>query len=396
MRIIFWIAFRNLFSRRFRAKHSAIGWIALLGLLLAVAIQTVSLSILGGFEEAFTRSILGFNAHLVLMREGEITHLSEVENKLNAWKSPQGIIAETPFLYREGILTHQSQVRGVVIKGIDPFTFQNVYDVHFQYFPEEKTKVPTLLLGKDLADSLGVNEKNREVSLLSPVGSLKKINFKKFEVAGIFTTGLYEYDSQFSFMNLKAAQTFFKAENTITGIEMKLGDWERAPRLAEKIENELGLPFQVIAWQELNQDIFQALKLEKKNFFLIMGLIILVASGNLMGLMVIFMIHQSREVATLRALGLSLSALRKIFILQGITVAFLGSVAGLTVGGFVSYGLSHFYFVPLAKEIYLVSSLPISLRFGYLMMTFLFSMGVSWLAIQFAARRLTALKLVFS
>src|SRR5262245_27278022 len=134
MKFPFWIALRSLFSRRSRYAHSAIGWITILGLVLGVTTQVVALSILGGFQKTFTRSILGFNAHLVLMREGEISDPNQVLKKLEAFRGGEGITSVTPFLYREGLAAHHSKIKGIVIKGIDPLTFQRVYDVKIRLF----------------------------------------------------------------------------------------------------------------------------------------------------------------------------------------------------------------------------------------------------------------------
>src|SRR4029453_5449238 len=202
MRFALWIALRSLFSKRSRYAHSAIGWITVLGLTLGVAAQCVALSILGGFEKTFTQAILGLNAHLVVMREGEIDQGESVLEKVRGIAGPEAIRGITPFLYREGLMAHHSKVKGVVFKGIDPLTFPRVYDVKVRLFQDlagenslseilkPQGKETPLLLGSDLAEYLGVTADDRMVSVLSPQGDLKRIsdvnNFKRFQVVGTF------------------------------------------------------------------------------------------------------------------------------------------------------------------------------------------------------------------
>jgi lipoprotein-releasing system permease protein len=409
MPLSLWIALRSLFSRRSRYAHSAIGWITILGLVLGVTAQGVALSILGGFEKTFTRSILGFNAHLVLMREGEISDPNQVLKKLEPFRGGEGITAVTPFLYREGLVAHHSKVKGIVMKGIDPLTFQRVYDVKIRLFssPSEGTPLsellksrggnPPILLGSDVAEALGVGPDDRVVSLLSPQGELKKAadvnHFIRLEVIGTFTSGLYEYDSQFALMNLSEAQGFFKVPGKVTGFEMQVGRLEGAKDLARRIEGAFGVPFQAIPWDELNAEIFYALRLEKKLFFILMGLIVAVAAANLVGLVVILVTDQSKEVSIFRAMGIKPKTLSRVFTLQGMILAAVGGFLGSGLGFVFVYLLSRYSVVSLAKEVYLVSSLPIELSWKNFGGVLAFSTGISYLATRMAARRVLRMKL---
>ena len=408
MSLPFRIALRSLFSKRSRYLHSAIGWIAVIGLILGVASQAVALSILGGFEEAFTRSILGFNAHLVLMREGEISDPAEVLKKLKPYENQEGITSKTPFLYREGLLTHHGKVKGAVLKGIDPLTFGSVYDVKLRIFSssspggslaevlKNKGSAPPILMGSDLAEYLGVTPDDRMISILSPQGDLKKItdvnNFKRFEVVGTFTSGLYEYDSQFSLIDLNQAQEFFKAPGRITGYEMRVGNLKQAHALADQLGEVFGFPYQLISWDELNSEIFKALKIEKKLFFLIMGLIVAVAAANLIGFIVVLVAGQSKEVSILKAMGLSSRKVGRIFFWQGMILALIGVLVGSGLGWVVSMMLSHYAWITLAKEVYLVSKLPIVLSWTNFLGVLIFSLVISWGATQWATRRVRRLE----
>jgi lipoprotein-releasing system permease protein len=413
MKLAFTIALRSLFSKKSRYAHSAIGWIAIIGLTLGVGAQSVAVSILGGFEKSFTQSILGFNAHLVLMREGEIEDPVSTLHRLQSFEGPHGITSITPFLYREGLLAYHSKVKGVVFKGIDSLTFGKVYDVKIRLFSntsstgesskyqkdffKQRGEYPLVLLGSDLADELGIKSEDRIVSVFSPQGEIKKIgdvnSFTRFEVVGTFSSGLYEYDSQFTLLSLGFAQKFFKAENRVTGFEMRVGQTQEARNLAHRLEESFAPPFQAIAWDELNAEIFQALRLEKKLFFIIMGLIVLVAAANLVGLIVVLVAKQSKEVSIFRAMGMPPKTLTKIFTFQGMILACIGIGLGSVVGWVVSFYLSTHSLIPIAKEVYLVSSLPIALSWKNFFWVVFFALGISYLATQLAARRVMKMEL---
>ncbi|MBL7684497.1 MAG: ABC transporter permease [Deltaproteobacteria bacterium] len=410
MKLAFQIAIRNLFSRRSQSMGSAIGWIAIFGIMLGVASQLVAVSILTGFEKTFTKAILGFNAHVVLMKEGEIQTSEKIDERLKASSSGNEIKSMTPFLYREGLMAHHGRVKGVVLKGIDPLTFQGVYDVTLRifsdslknksfekWFESNDANLPPIVLGSDLADLLGVTAHDRTISILSPQGDLKNVsdirNFKKFEVVATFQSGLFEYDSQFALLDLKTSQDFFHAENRVTGYEMRVHNLEKAHLIAQHLSNEFGIPFQAVSWDELNAEIFQALKLEKKLFFIIMGLMVLVASANVLGMMVISVSRQTREISILKALGMSPRHLRSIFWIQGLALSWLGVLLGSFLGLCVSYYLSHYSLIHLAREVYLVSELPVFISFYNFLIVFLFAVGLTGIVAAFSSHQLLKRKL---
>lgn len=406
------IACRNLFSKRSRYAHSAIGWVALIGLILGVAAQVVALSILVGFEKHFTESILGFNADLVLLRDGEVSNPEFVLSQIKNYEA-QGVRAVTPFLYREGLIAHHSKVKGFAIKGIDLSTFSNVYKLELNPYsdlkiPEAKAMIQHLsqesaegespvILGSDLADYLGVNEKDPYVSILLPKGDLKKISdpkqFKKFKVIGTFSSGLYEFDSQFLLMDLTKAQKFFELPHVVTGFEMKVKNLKKASMLAEAMAKDFSFPYQALSWDELNAEIFQALKLEKKLFFIIMGLIVIVAAANLIGLVVILISEQSKEISILKVMGMKNKTLERIFAFQGLLLAFTGIALGCGLGWMIAKILATYAFIPLAKEVYLISSLPVEVNARMLVWICGFSALSAYGASRIASKRIVDLPL---
>lgn len=402
------IAIRSLFSKRSRYSHSAIGWVALVGLILGVAAQVIAFSILSGFEKQFTESILGFNADLVVLREGEIDDPEQVLRKIKTYEK-EGVKAITPFLYREGLIAHRSKTKGLVVKGIDTSSFSNVYSLKFKVYDSVKNSALSLLksqdnsseipliLGADLADYLGISASNPYVNLLSPQSELSASSpakpFKKFKVLGTFSSGLYEFDSQFALASLDHVQEFFNVPGVITGYEMKVQDLPKASEIAKTMSREFPFPFQVLSWDELNSEIFQALKLEKKLFFIIMGLIVLVAAANLLGLVFILISEQSKEISILKAMGMKNKTLKSIFTFQGLILGTLGVILGCALGGVLAELISHYAWIHMTKEVYLISKLPIEMNYKVLCGVATFGLACTYLASWFASRRVLELKL---
>ncbi len=400
MRSLFFLLKRHLFPRSELFSLRSMTSVALLGIVLGVAAQTVTVSILDGFEKSFKKSILGFNAQLVLLKEGDIEKSEDLEKELSVYFD-QGIEAVTPFLYRETLVVYRSKVKGVVLKGVDPQSFSKVYQV--QILPlsgnstadigmlTSKTSYPPVILGKDLAEQLGVNSQDPYLSVFSPEGNLSRVadekNFKRFQVVGIFSTGLYEYDSQFMLVNLPSAQAFFKIPDKITGFEMRVEPLERASSLANKLQKNFGVVYQIISWNQLNAEIFQALSIEKQVFFILMGLLVLVASSNLVGLMIVLIAAQRKQISILQALGMKRRNLKTLFALQGAFLAGVGVILGLSLGAILTYTLAHFNNWEVAKEVYLVSKLPVAFSAKNFLQVFLFAMLISVLASLWASRR---------
>jgi len=406
MKSLFFLLKRNLIPRSEFFSLKGMATVALLGIVLGVAAQSVTLSILDGFEKSFKQSILGFNAQLVLLKEGDIENSEDLQKQLLDY-TDKGIRAMTPFLYRETLIVYHSTIKGVVLKGIDPQSFSNVYQVQITPFSpnskpgaqilSETAEYPPVILGRDLAEQLALKPEDPFISVFSPEGNLSKVadekNFKRFQVVGVFSTGLYEYDSQFMLVNLSTAQSFFKIPDKITGFEMKVEPLEAASSLATQLQNVFETPYQIISWNQLNAEIFQALRIEKQVFFILMGLLVLVASSNLVGLMIVLIAAQRKEVSILRALGMKSRNLKALFALQGAFLAGMGVIIGLILGAGLTYGLAHFQIFDVAKEVYLVSKLPVAFSMKNFLQVFVFAMLISVIASLWAARRVTKIEL---
>ncbi len=225
--------------------------------------------------------------------------------------------------------------------------------------------MPGIILGKELASSLGVfiNDKINIVSPLGeigPMGMLPKI--RQFRVVAIFEIGMFEYDSSLVLTNIKAAQDFFGMDNTISGVEVRLQDIYKAPEIKKHLQEKLGFPYYVMDWMQMNKNLFSALKLEKFAMFVILVLIILVASFNIISNLIMNVIEKSREIAILKAIGATNKSIMAIFMIQGLFIGIIGTTIGVLGGFGLGYILNTYQLIKLPADVYYLSHLPVKMN----------------------------------
>lgn len=205
-----------------------------------------------------------------------------------------------------------------------------------------------------------------EVNLISPfgiagpLGMLPKI--KKFKIAGFFEAGMYEYDSSLAYINIKDAQDFFNYQDSVTGIEIKVDDIYSTEKTGLDIENMLGVPYYTRDWKQMNKNLFAALKLEKIVMFIILVLIVLVASFNIISNLVMIVMEKSREIAILKAMGATSGGIMSIFMIHGLIIGIVGTIIGITGGFTVCYLLKIYKFISLPADVYYLSYLPVKMN----------------------------------
>ncbi len=300
--------------------------------------------------------------------------------------------AATPFIFRQVLLSSDTSVFGVVLRGIDPTTEAQVTEIgknmvegRLDYLthppdialpgeglnpPETEggeKQLPGIIIGKELAGRLGAFIGDR-INVVSPVGkegtSIGKSlggpmgftpKIRKFRVVGIFDSGMYEYDSSLAYISIKEAQNFFNLSDVVTGVEVKVDDIFIADRVAQQIETHLSFPYQARDWMKLNRNLFSALQLEKMMMF-----IILVASFNIVSTLTMTVVEKSREIAILKAMGATRESIMRIFMLEGIIIGLVGVIFGTPLGLVVCWVLQKFYTLP--SDIYYISHLPVKVH----------------------------------
>jgi len=273
------------------------------------------------------------------------------------------------------MLRSSSGVSGAVLRGIDPKSAGGVIKIledsalqrlHQAEQPEDlEPHVPGIILGKELSRNPGV-VKGDAVYLISSRGMISPIGYlpamKRFKVAGLFESGMYEYDGSLAYINLKDAQKLLNMEGAVTGIEVRVHDIYGARNISKKIVSKFGFPYWARDWMQMNQNLFSALKLEKTVMFIILALIVLVAAFNIASTLIMMVMGKTKDIAILKAMGAMDSSIRKIFIFKGMIIGAVGTILGVSLGFTICKLLEKYKFIQLPGDVYYISTLPVRLE----------------------------------
>jgi len=390
----FFIGLRYLKGKRRHRSISLNTFISIGGVTLGVAALIATLAVMTGFKEDLRDKILGTNSHIVISDRTRDT-MKDYRVVLDKVKKIPHVLAATPFIYNQVLLTTGGSVSGVVLRGIDPALEPTVTDVQKNLVqgalsdiakPPEKTPEgqpvpPGIIVGKELAARLGTFLGDT-INVVSPTGTPGPLGIipkiRKFEVVGIFDSGMYEYDSSLAYISIGTAQDFFNLDDAVTGVEVKVDDIFQADRIAKTIEDALGFPYWARDWMRLNKNLFSALQLEKMMMFVILILIILVASFNIVGTLTMIVVEKSREIAILKAMGATRREVMRIFMVDGLVIGGIGTIIGIPLGYFVCYLLHTFYTLP--SDVYYISHLPVTIRAVDVTLVSLSAVTISFIA----------------
>jgi lipoprotein-releasing system permease protein len=261
---------------------------------------------------------------------------------------------------------------GIIVKGIDPALEGKVTDLVAKIDPKILTELKNpgkerdgIILGADLAASLRVHRGDLVTlvspdSMLSPLGMMPK--FKKFRVLGEFNSGLYEYDTSWALVGMQTAQRLFSLGNAVSLVEARINDIYRAEEISTRFQKKLGNRFVVNNWIRQNQSLFSAMKLEKIMLFITIGLIVLVASFNVVSTLVMMVLDKTSDIAILMAMGCTSRQIMRIFMLQGILIGVAGTILGAVLGVVGSWVMDHYRVIQLPLDVYFIPYLPFRVR----------------------------------
>jgi len=361
------MALRYLKGKHRRAPISLNTFISISGVALGVLTLVVVLSVMSGFENDLKKKILGTNSPVIVMTYDE-KGIKDYARIMKEAASRPHVKAVTPFTYSEVMLTSPYGVSGIILKGIDPDTEGRVTDLSRNIVNgsleglKGSGETPGIVIGKELAANLGVRMGDK-VSVVSPFGTMTPLGMapkiKEFRVAGVFDTGMFEYDSKMAYISIPAAQGFFGLGDSITGLELKLDDIDLAPQVATDVQDALGFPYRARDWLQMNKSLFSALKLEKLTMFVILVLIIIVASFNIVSTLIMIVIEKAREIAILKSMGASSGSIMKIFMIEGTVIGVVGTAIGLSGGYLLCWILMTTKLISLPSDIYYISHLPV-------------------------------------
>ncbi len=409
----FFVAVRHVRSQK-SGFLSIISVLSIAGVTISSCALCDASSVMGGFSADLKRKILGNNAHIVV-DQTSLVPWGEYEPVLDRIRKTPHVLGATPVLHGEVMITSNSNLAGVLVRGIDPASIRSVIEMPnnievgkleylerpelLMHLPEKEvigigpggelyTKGPELpgldmdpvtreapppppvrpgiIVGRELAKTLHVYVGD-EITLISPLGDLGPMGVmprtKRFRVAGVFFSGMYEYDATHVYTTLATAQDYFGMQGKISAIDVKLEDGELAEEGAPEVRAAVDRDLRVRDWREINKNLFSALKLEKVAVFLILSITTLVASFCIICTLLLMVTEKGKEIAILKAVGASDGAILRTFMLEGVIIGILGTVFGVSSGLATCAGLKWFG-VRLDPDVYYIDRLPIAVNPG--------------------------------
>ena len=288
------------------------------------------------------------------------------------------------------MFNHSGNVSGAVLWGIDPETAGNVMD--FKTYIKEGSLaslkdrpdgLPAIIIGRELARQTRAKLGDM-VKLVSPEGKLTPLgrmpNTREYEVTAIFESGYYEFDVSMAYIKLEEAQDFLAYGKKATCLAVKVKDLFKSDQVGESIQGKLGYPFQTKDWKAMNRPLFAALKVEKYAMFVILTMIVLVGALNIISTLVMVVMEKTRDVAILRAMGATAKSIMTIFMLQGLLVGLVGTLAGLASGLGICHLLDKYKIIKLDPTVYFFETLPVKVEFGDVLVVALAAVLISFLA----------------
>ncbi|MBT3217808.1 MAG: ABC transporter permease [Proteobacteria bacterium] len=395
-----WIALGHLRSKKKEAFVSLVTALSIFGVVAGVALLNCVIAVMTGFEVDLREKILGANAHIVVLRYGgSILDYEKVNDQV---ASVSGVEAASPFIYTEMMVKSAWGSTGIIYKGVDPELTGEVTGVRDQlveglvgtqyqelstdeeraqafaallgtYPPNSRAglsleaelepRLPGIVIGKELQGTLQV-EVGDQVQVVNPLGSgagpmgMPTPSVRRYRVGGIFDSGMYEYDTKWTYVANAEAQEFLNLGPKVTGIEVKVSNIDAVERVSDEIESLVGYPLYTRHWKNLNQKLFEALELEKWVMGIILMMVVVNAGLLIASTLIMLVLTKGREIAILKAMGATAGSIMRVFVIEGSVIGVFGSVGGTILGLFGCAFLAQYEY-PLETDVYYLATLPV-------------------------------------
>jgi lipoprotein-releasing system permease protein len=383
--------------------------ISVIGVAAGVASLIIALAITNGMRRDLQERLVGSSSHVDLMRVAG-DGIRDWRPLLARLRKVPHVVAAAPGLYGQVLISKGARSGGGLVKGVIPADEKTVGDLLQSVVQGSAAalepvaasapcaggasarndcgggvvrEIPPIVIGQDMAESLGAKVGDG-VLVTSPQGELTPLGlvpkYERFQVAGIFKSGFYQYDSSYAFLRLADAQRLFSEPDLISVISFKVDDLYHADRIGRAIEDAAGKGFQTTNWMEQNRELFRALKLEQVVTFIVLALIVCVAALNILIALTMMVMEKTRDIAVMMSFGVRADQVRRIFLMQGLMISVIGTLLGLILGYGVSWLGGHYRFVRLDAAVYSIDYLPFAPRVVDAVIVAAVSLGVSLIA----------------
>lgn len=397
------IALRYLRARRRQAAVSVLTLIAIIGITVGVAALILAQAVITGFRAEVQDRILAGTAHLNLLKKNN-GGIEDYQALIERVKSVPGVKSVSPTTYEPVLLTIDDLQEQAILKGVDARLAQQSGEAFTTIIegdanltnPAETEGMLPIIVGKELARVMGlrIGEVVTAVSAqsrLTPLGVMPRPRYTRFRIGGIFSSGLYEYDSKWAYVSLTALQVMHGDGETAGVIQMKVDDIYAVKEIGERVAALAGPQFMTTNWQELNRPLFASLQLQQRAVVVFFSLLIIMAALNIITTLTMTVIEKHRDIGILRAQGATPASISLVFIWQGGIVGALGAVLG-TVSGLIATWLANRYqLISVPAEIYSVSSVSLQPRVFDIVAIAVLALTVSLLATIYPARKASRL-----
>jgi lipoprotein-releasing system permease protein len=385
------IARRYLRSRRHSGFLSFLSTIAILGVTLGTAALIIALNVLGGFEKEITEKVVGFSAHVQVQGFRNQPLPNSPQSVMLIEDSIAEVKAVAPYVSREALIRSRESVDGIFLYGLDPakdISTVGRYIVAGRYeIDREPGSLPNIVIGRKLASklSLGVGEKVTVFGIGAGVEA-GRVRARQFRVSGIYESGMAEYDDVYAFTSLEDAQIVFQMGQTISGYDIMVTDVDSAESVAAAVQDLLGYPHYARTVFQNYRNLFTWIELQKKPVPIILGLIIIVATVNIIGTLLMMVLEKTREIGVLMAMGATRWGVTRVFLRQGFTIALLGTLGGNILAFVLCYVQQEFRILSLPSDIYFMSSVPVLMRAEYFLVVSAVTMALCMVSSLIPAR----------
>ena len=358
------IGLRYIFGRRKEKFISLISYISILGVAVGVWALILVIGVMSGFDTELRDKIIGTSSHIVVDKIGGLDGPADAIKTIS---SVDGVIACAPFINTQALLADHDRLSSVVVRGIDSELEAQVTDIK-KFIKSGSLDLEDgnkIIIGSGLAEQLVLRVGN-EISLISAAKKRKrtlgKMRETKYVISGIFSSGMYDYDTGVVFISLENAKIFFENPILVSGISVKIDDIYAADQIKKKIQEQLGFPYFTRTWMDMNRNLFNALKLEKTAMFIILILIVIVASLNIISTLIMMVMEKTKDIGILKTIGATNHSIRVIFTMVGLFIGIMGTMLGTAAGLFCAYLLKTYEFIKLPEDVYYISKLPIRIE----------------------------------
>ena len=388
----FFIAKRYLQGKRKTAFISTITYISFLGITLGVAVLVIVISVMNGFETEVRTRFISNDSHIRIRSFNDRPFI--YDNDLQELLSADSLIkGHSPFVESYGMIKGD-YTEGSLVRGIDTGTISSVSLLNGQIiageldFEQSESGLPGIILGKGMADRTA-SIVGSELFIISPAisSTFSQPPVMKFEVTGIFESGLAEVDGGLVYISLESAQKLFKMPEKVNGVYVVLSSIDNTDRVKADLNEKLEYPLNTVSWKDMHKNLYAWMEIEKMMMGTILSLIVIIAAFNILSGLIMIVMEKKQEIGILMAMGATRSMIMRIFIIQGMIIGVLGTVFGIILGVSVSLLQLKYKIVSLPGDIYFINAMPVEIKTADVVIIGAVALALTFLSTVYPSRQ---------